>query len=139
MEKSENKGFVISDDDLKIFEEWIKKPDSVKKILESHSENHRQVDSYAIYNIIIMGEIRLDGPIVKEKRKNKIFRKNREKEKKYFAFVVFEGNHSKQEFSNDYNRLKKFILIKEVKRVDIYTKHNILVERLRRVVYYKLP
>lgn len=31
-----NKGFFISDEDLEIFKEWIKKPDSVRQILENH-------------------------------------------------------------------------------------------------------
>lgn len=35
---NKEKGFVISDEDLKIFAEWIKKPESVQKILEGHSK-----------------------------------------------------------------------------------------------------
>ena len=33
-----NKGFVISEKDLILFQDWINQPDSVKKILEHHSK-----------------------------------------------------------------------------------------------------
>jgi hypothetical protein len=35
---SKEVGFVISDEDLKTFEEWIKKPEAVQQILEGHEK-----------------------------------------------------------------------------------------------------
>lgn len=40
------KGFVISDDDLKKFEEWVKKPGSVEKILEAHAEKMKKAQPF---------------------------------------------------------------------------------------------
>jgi hypothetical protein len=44
--KLESKGFFISDEDLKLFEEWIKKPGSVKEILEAHSEKMKTAQPF---------------------------------------------------------------------------------------------
>lgn len=41
-----NKGFVISDEDLKLFEEWIKKPSSVEAILKEHSKSMEGINLY---------------------------------------------------------------------------------------------
>lgn len=43
---TENKGFVISDEDLELFKEWIKIPEASKAILESYAKDKQAIDSY---------------------------------------------------------------------------------------------